>query len=122
MIKNKLYTHFIPKISSLAARKKWIISSLNSNGKIFVDQGAAKALDDGKSLLAAGITKVEGNFEKGENILIVDENDKNLARGLSSFGSLEINKIKGKQSKEIENILGYLSKSEIVHKDDMVRL
>ena len=122
MIKNKLYTHFIPKISSLAARKKWIISSLNSNGKIFVDQGAAKALGDGKSLLAAGITKVEGNFEKGENILIVDENDKNLARGLSSFSSLEINKIKGKQSKEIENILGYLSKSEIVHKDDMVRL
>ena len=66
--------------------------------------------------------KVEGDFEKGENILIVDENNKNLARGLSSFTSYEINKIKGKQSKEIENILGYLSKSEIVHKDDMVKL
>ena len=122
MIKNKLYTHFIPKISSLDARKKWIISSLNSNGKIFIDQGAAKALDDGKSLLAAGIVQVEGIFEKGENILIVDERNKNLARGLSSFTSLEINKIKGKQSKEIEIILGYLSKSEIIHKDDMVKL
>ena len=122
MIKDKLYTHFVPRISSLAARKKWIISSLNSNGKIYVDQGAAKALEDGKSLLAAGITKVEGVFEKGENILIVDENNKNLARGLSSFASSEINKIKGKQSKEIENILGYLSKSEIIHKDDMVKL
>ena len=122
MIKNKLYTHFIPKISSLDARKKWIISSLNSNGKIFIDQGAAKALNDGKSLLAAGIVQVEGNFEKGENILIVDERNKNLARGLSSFTSLEINKIKGKQSKEIEIILGYLSKSEIIHKDDMVKL
>ena len=87
MIKDKLYTHFVPRISSLAARKKWIISSLNSNGKIYVDQGAAKALEDGKSLLAAGITKVEGVFEKGENILIVDENNKNLARGLSSFAS-----------------------------------
>ena len=52
----------------------------------------------------------------------VDENDKNLARGLSSFASSEINKIKGKQSKEIEKILGYLSKSEIIHKDDMVKL
>ena len=108
MIKNKIYTHFIPKISSLDARKKWIISSLNSSGKIYIDQGAARALNEGKSLLAAGITKVEGAFEKGENVLIVDENNKNLARGLSSFTSSEINKIKGKQSKEIEKILGYL--------------
>jgi glutamate 5-kinase len=122
MIKNKLYTHFIPKISSLDARKKWIISSLNSSGKITIDQGAVRALVNGKSLLAAGIINVEGAFEKGENILVVDENDKDLARGLSSFTSSEINKIKGKQSKEIENILGYLSKSEIIHKDDMVKL
>ena len=119
MIKNKLYTHFIPKISSLDARKKWIISSLRSTGKIFIDRGAARALNDGKSLLAAGIIKIEGDFEKGENILVVDENNRSLARGLSSFTSSEINKIKGKQSKEIENILGYLSKSEIIHKDDM---
>ena len=104
------------------ARKKWIISSLNSSGKIYVDQGAAQALNEGKSLLPAGIIKVEGSFKKGENILIVDENEKSLARGLSSFTSSEINKIKGKQSKEIENILGYLSKSEIIHKDDMVKL
>ena len=122
MLKSKLYTHFIPKISSLDAKKKWIISSLNSSGKIFIDQGAANALSDGKSLLAAGVIKIEGTFEKGENILIVGENNKNLARGLSSFTSSEINKIKGKQSKEIENILGYLSKSEIIHKDDMVKL
>jgi glutamate 5-kinase len=122
MIKNKLYTHFIPKISSLDARKKWIISSLSSNGKIYIDHGAAKALNNGKSLLAAGVIRIEGVFEKGENILIIDENNKSLARGLSSFASSEINKIKGKQSKEIENILGYLSKSEIIHKDDMVKL
>ncbi len=122
MIKNKLYTHFIPRISSLDARKKWIISSLNSSGKIYIDQGAARALNDGKSLLAAGIIKIVGNFEKGENVLVVDENNRNLARGLSSFTSSEINKIKGKHSKEIEKILGYLSKSEIIHKDDMVKL
>ena len=122
MVKNKIYTHFIPKISSLDAKKKWIISSLNSNGKIFIDHGAAKALGEGKSLLAAGIFRVEGIFKKGENVLIVDKNNNYLARGLSSFTSSEINKIKGKQSKEIENILGYLSKSEIIHKDDMVKL
>ena len=122
MLKSKSYTHFIPKISRLDARKKWIISSLNSSGVIFIDQGAAQALLNGKSLLAAGITKIKGSFEKGENVLVVDQNEQQLARGLASFNSYEINKIKGKQSNEIEKILGYLSKSEIIHKDDMVKL
>ena len=122
MLADKVYTHFIPKISSLDARKKWIISSLSSTGVIYIDDGAAKALSNGKSLLAAGITKVKGSFDKGENILIVDQNEKQLARGLASFNSKEIDKIKGKQSKEIEKILGYLAKSEIIHKDDMVKL
>ena len=122
MIQNKVFTHFIPKISSLDARKKWIIGSLNSSGKIYIDHGAAEALSHGKSLLAAGITKVKGSFDKGENILIVDQDDNHLARGLASFNSNEIDKIKGKQSKEIEKILGYFSKSEIIHKDDMVKL
>ena len=122
MIKNKIYTCFLPKISTLDARKKWIISSLNSSGKIYIDGGAAKALLKGKSLLAAGIKKVSGEFKKGENILVVDENDNSLVRGLASFTSFEIDKIKGKQSSEIENILGYPSKSEVIHKDDMVKL
>ena len=122
MIKNKIYTHFMPKISRLDARKKWIISSLSSSGIIYIDQGAAQALSNGKSLLAAGITKIIGSFDKGENVLIMDENENQLARGLASFNSKEIEKIKGKQSKEIERILGYLSKSEIIHKDDMVKL
>ena len=122
MVNEKTFTHFTPKISSLDARKKWIIGSLSSSAVISVDAGAAKALLNGKSLLAAGITKVKGSFDKGENVLIVDQNEKQLARGLASFNSEEIDKIKGKQSKEIEKILGYLSKSEIIHKDDMVKL
>ena len=122
MVKNKIFTHFIPKISSLDAKKRWIIGSLNASGKIYVDLGASKALSNGKSLLAAGIIKISGSFKKGDNVLIVDQNEKYLARGLASFNSKEIDKIKGKQSKEIEKILGYLSKSEIIHKDDMVLL
>ncbi|MDC3127137.1 glutamate 5-kinase [Candidatus Pelagibacter bacterium] len=122
MLDKKIFTHFIPKISSLDARKKWIIGSLNSSGIICVDNGAAKALLNGKSLLAAGITKIKGSFDKGENVLVIDENEEQLARGLVSFNSEEINKIKGKQSNEIEKVLGYLSKSEIIHKDDMVKL
>mgnify|MGYP003956536349 FL=1 len=122
MIKSKVYTCFKPKISTLDARKKWIISSLSSDAKIYIDKGAAKALANGKSLLPAGIIKVIGKFHKGENILIVDENENKLARGLSSFSSEEINKIKGLQSGQIGKILGYSSKSEIIHKDDMVKL
>ncbi len=122
MIKNKIYTSFIPKISTMHARKKWIISSISSTAKIIIDRGAAKALNNGKSLLPAGIIKVVGDFKKGANVLVVDDKGQDLARGLSSFTSSEINKIKGLQSNQIENILGYSSKSEIIHKDDMVRL
>ena len=103
-------------------KKKWIIGSLNSSGIIFVDKGASHALNNGKSLLAAGVTKIIGSFDKGENVLIVDQSEKQLARGLASFNSYEIGKIKGKQSKDIEKILGYLSKSEVIHKDDIVML
>ncbi len=122
MIKTRIFTHFVPKISRLDARKKWIISSLSSSGIIYIDEGAAKAISNGKSLLAAGIIEVRGTFDKGENILIVDQNENHLGRGLASFNSKEINRIKGKQSREIEKILGYFSKSEIIHKDDMVKL
>jgi len=122
IIEKKLFTWFIPKISNLDARKKWIISSLSSTSKIYIDDGASKALKSGKSLLPSGITKISGSFKKGDNILIVDSNNQDVARALSSFTSEEINKIKGLQSTQIENILGYASKSEIVHKDDIVIL
>ena len=122
IISKKIYTWFKPKISNLDARKKWIISSLSSSAKIYIDQGASKALKSGKSLLPAGIIKISGNFKKGDNIVIIDNNNIDIARALSSFTSDEINKIKGLQSNQIENILGYASKSEIVHKDDIVIL
>ncbi len=122
MIKKGRFTKFIPKISALAARKKWIVSSLSSTGSIYIDKGAANALKNGKSLLAAGIKNIIGKFNKGENVLIMDESKNKLARGLASFSSMEIEKIKGRQSNEIEKILGYPSKTEVIHKDDMVKL
>ena len=87
-----------------------------------IDEGAKKALINGKSLLAAGIKKVSGTFKKGDHIKILDNKQKEFARGLSSFSSEEINKIIGCHSNEIQNILGYVSKSEVVHKDDMVKI
>tara|TARA_B110000196_G_scaffold29175_1_gene21976 strand:- start:2301 stop:3407 length:1107 start_codon:yes stop_codon:yes gene_type:complete len=115
-------TWFLPKISKLDARKKWIISSVSPKGELFIDDGAKQALTKGKSLLAAGIKKVTGKFNKGDHIKILDKINKECARGLSSFSSDEILKIMGHHSKEIEKLLGYVSKSEVVHKDDMVEL
>jgi len=115
-------TWFLPKISKLDARKKWIVSSISPKGELIIDEGAKQALKKGKSLLAAGIKKVIGKFNKGDHIKIIDKNYKECARGLSSFSSFEITKIMGHHSNEIEKLLGYTSKSEVVHKDDMVEL
>ena len=115
-------TWFLSKISRLHARKKWIISSVSPKGELVIDDGAKKALKNGKSLLAAGIKKVSGSFKKGDHIKILDKKKKEFARGLSSFSSEEINKIMGNHSNEIQKILGYVSKSEVIHKDDMVEI
>ena len=119
--KNKC-TWFFPKVSKLDARKKWIIGSVSPKGELVVDDGAINALRKGKSLLAAGIKKVNGKFNKGDHIKILDKNLKEYARGLSSFSSEETIKIQGQHSNKINELLGYISKSEVVHKDDMVEL
>ena len=120
--KNQKCTWFLSKISKLQARKKWIISSVSPRGEVIIDEGAKKALKNGKSLLAAGIKKVTGKFNKGDHIKILDNKQKEFGRGLSSFSSEEIKKIIGCHSNEITKILGYISKSEVVHKDDMVEI
>ena len=115
-------TLFVSKISKLHARKKWIISSVSPKGELIIDDGAKKALVSGKSLLAAGIINISGKFNKGDHIKILDVKHKEFARGLSSFSSEEIYKIMGCHSNEIEKKLGYITKSEVVHKDDMVEV
>ena len=122
IIKNKKCTWFLPKISKLDARKQWIMGSIAPKGEVIIDQGAAKAIMNGKSLLPAGIKKINGSFEKGDHILVKDQNNNECARGLTSFSSLEVEKIKGSHSKEIKNILGYSSRDEVIHKDDLVKV
>jgi len=122
ILKKNKYTIFKSKVSKLDARKKWIIGSVSPKGELIIDDGAKRALRNSKSLLAAGIKKVNGNFKKGDHIRILDKSNKECARGLCSFSSEEIKKILGHHSKEIEKILGYIAKSEVVHKDDMVEI
>jgi glutamate 5-kinase len=122
IIKNNNCTWFLPIISKLDARKKWIIGSVSPKGELIIDDGAKQALKNGKSLLAAGIKNVLGKFNKGDHIKILDKNREECARGLSSFSSNEINKIKGHHSSNIQQLLGYIAKSEVVHKDDMVEI
>ncbi len=121
IVKNKC-TWFLPKISKLDARKKWIISSISPKGELIIDEGAIQALKRGKSLLAAGIKSINGKFNKGDHVKILDKNMNEYARGLSSFNSDEILRIKGHHSSKITEILGYVSKSEVIHKDDMVEM
>ena len=115
-------TWFLPKISKLDARKQWIIGSISPKGEVIIDHGAVKAIKNGKSLLPAGVKGISGFFEKGDHILVKDENNNECARGLASFSSTEVEKIKGSHSKEIKNILGYSSREEIIHKDDLVKV
>jgi len=115
-------TWFIPRVSKLDARKKWIIGSVSPKGALIIDNGAIQAIKNGKSLLPVGIKAIDGKFEKGDHIKVLDLNNKEYARGLSSFSSDEINKIKGSQSNQIKKILGYSSKDEVIHKDDLVKV
>ncbi len=122
IIKNEECTWFLPKISKLDARKQWIIGSIAPKGEVIVDFGAVKAINNGKSLLPAGVKKINGIFEKGDHILVKDQKNIERARGLTSFSSKEIEKIKGSHSSEIKNILGYSSREEIIHKDDLAKV
>ena len=122
ILENQKCTWFLPRISKLDARKQWIIGSIAPKGEVIVDNGAVKAINNGKSLLPAGVKKVNGIFEKGDHILVKAQDNEECARGLTSFTSFEIEKIKGSHSSEIKNILGYSSRDEIIHKDDLVKV
>jgi glutamate 5-kinase len=104
----------------LNSRKQWISGALQVKGKITIDQGASEAVKKGFSILSAGIIKTEGNYEKGDLIQIIDENETFVGKGLTHFNNSEVELIKGSKSNNIETILGYRGKDEVVHRDDLV--
>lgn len=113
-------TWFVAAASPAAARKRWIAGTLEPCGKLQVDAGAAKALQAGKSLLPAGVIDVSGEFAKGDALIIVDGGDHEIARGLSAYDSPEAARIAGHKSSEIEEILGYRGRNELIHRDDLI--
>lgn len=118
--KKNIGTLFIPDIKKVNAKKQWL-DTIDNSGAIIIDDGACLALiNDNKSLLAIGVIKIENNFQKGDVIKCKDTNGKCVAKGITNYSSEDIEKIKGKTSKEIVNELGSLYYKEIINRDDLI--
>ena len=113
-------TWFLPVPEGRTARKRWIGGSLSALGVLTVDAGAAKALANGRSLLPAGVRAVGGTFERGDPVIIVGPDGSALGRGLSAYGSADAERIAGHRSDQIEAILGWRGRDEMIHRDDLV--
>jgi glutamate 5-kinase len=113
-------TWFLAGVEPMTARKRWIAGSLKPMGKLVVDAGAAKALKSGRSLLPAGVTAVEGQFERGDAVLVLGSDGAEVARGLCAYSAQEAQLIRGHKSGEIEVRLGYRGREELIHRDDLV--
>lgn len=113
-------TWFHASGNPLAAKKKWIGASLGISGELVVDDGAVVALKSGRSLLPAGIVRVGGNFERGDTIRIMDMGGKIIGQGLIAYNAQDTARLIGHRSHEIEQILGYSGRDEIIHRNDLV--
>jgi len=113
-------TWFIPDAEPNTARKRWIAGAVNITGTLVVDDGAVSALARGTSLLPAGVLAVEGTFEQGDAVIVRSSAGIELARGLSAYSSADAQAIAGHRSNEIEAILGYRGRDEMIHRDDLV--
>lgn len=114
-------TQFEPQEKPENARKRWIAHGLMPLGKVYLDEGAVKAITQGgKSLLPAGITQVEGDFGSTDAVLLCDREGKEIARGIVNYSSNEIEQIKGKRSEQIPAILGYQGEETVIHRDNLV--
>jgi glutamate 5-kinase len=113
-------TWFLPAASPRAAYKAWIAASVQPAGTLVVDDGAAKALSSGKSLLPAGVKGVEGAFERGDAVSIRTVSGRVIAKGLSAYSADDARAIIGHKSDEIETLLGFQGRSELIHRDDLV--
>jgi len=112
-------TRFAASTTPAAARKRWIAGVLNPQGVLVIDDGAVRALKAGSSLLPAGVKQIDGRFERGDAVLVRDQAGREIARGLAAYGAADAERIAGKRSLEIEAILGYRGRDEIIHRDDL---
>ena len=114
-------TLFLPRRKD-AGRKAWLGGRLRLKGALVIDAGAARALGKGSSLLAAGVVRVEGDFQRGDAVAVRDEAGTTLANGLAEYDALECARLMGRQSADHAEILGYAPRSAVVHRDQMVVL
>jgi glutamate 5-kinase len=112
-------TCFIARDTPRKARKKWIAASLSSQGRVIIDAGAEKALGSGKSLLPAGVTKIEGIFDRGDLVTVINGDGVELGQGLVAYSSEDASRICGHKSGEIAEILGYSGRDEMIHRDEL---
>ena len=112
-------TWFVAPQDPQAARKRWISGSLEPRGRVVIDDGALKALRSGKSLLPAGVTGVTGAFDRGDAVVVVDARGQEVARGIVAFAHADAQKILGLSSARIAEILGYVGRTEMIHRDDL---
>lgn len=115
-------TWFFPVASPAAVRKQWIAGALKPMGEIHVDAGAAAALLRGKSLLPAGVVQVVGRFERGDAVIVRDEQGAEIARGLSAYSNTDAERLRGRKSSDIAALLGFHGRDELIHRDDLVVL
>jgi len=115
-----LGTLFLPSTGRLSSYKRWLRFNRRPRGRVQVDRGARKALvEGGKSLLPSGITGLQGDFQRGDGVSIEGPDGEEIARGLAEYSRDEIGKIMGRQTREIEGILGYKYSDEVVHRDNL---
>jgi glutamate 5-kinase len=112
-------TWFLTPSNPIAARKVWIGGTLELKGAVAIDAGAARALASGKSLLPAGVTRVEGEFARGDCVAIRDETGAEIGRGLIAYDAARAERIRGRNSRDIAAILGTPGRAEMIHRDDM---
>jgi glutamate 5-kinase len=112
-------TRFFACESPAAARKRWIGGVLHPLGTLIIDDGAVRALLNGSSLLPIGIRQVDGRFERGDPVAVMDQSGREIARGLVAYNAADAERIAGKRSLEIEAILGYRGRDEMIHRDDL---
>jgi glutamate 5-kinase len=113
-------TWFLADGSPVAARKQWIAGMLKPTGELSVDEGAARALRAGKSLLPAGVVQVTGRFDRGDAVVVKDPAGREVARGLAAYSSVDAERMCGRKSGELEALLGYRGRDEMIHRDDLV--